>query len=256
MKKANKNGEITTSHSGRTKEEALKLPSVTTVIKAMSPEPVGLKFWRRSKTKKQQKYDMNRAASMGTLIHYRILNSLNEFELDQPREALDSYPPNCIELCEYADAMWDEALETKLLRINFDKPVRTEQFCVDLKHGYTGTYDLAGHMEFRDYGECFTVGDLKTSKRAYESHFLQLGAYSLFFDKPPEQGLIISIHPYIENNPQLKMHIYHITKDRLQTYGNEFLSMLRDWHTQRRTHNIEIDENWATLRVCDKIIRD
>lgn len=174
-------------------------PSVTTIIHRVVPDSPDLKRWKetyRSKTFKSAEEYTRYSSIRGTFIHYVVLNTLSPFTLDpgdlpalsewqQWREML-------LDDIQVAHTLWDE------IDIAVKGPSHIETpLC---HHGlwYAGTPDLVSNVTY-DGKTSYTLIDLKTSKRPYDSHFHQLGAYTQMVEsmvrKNVERGLLIYLNP-------------------------------------------------------------
>ncbi len=202
-------------------------PRVTQVIKEMLPND-GLMHWKRKVGAKEAKRIANEASAVGTLVHYRILNSLVKYEIPLPRFNFKDCPINIKTLCEIAEVEWAELLK-KNFKIERGR-LEVEKFTVEHDLKVCGTYDLAGNFAVNGNPAKWSVADLKTSPVARESHFIQLGAYALFMDPYPEQGVIISVCPYPEKNPTLEARLYVLSKKELQERSRQFKKLLKGYH--------------------------
>lgn len=191
-----------------------KLPSVTKILKEMLPEPPGLKIWKQRTP--QWETVFKEKACVGTLVHYRILNKLCTEELESPNIQINEYPKDIVSIVENALAMWDS--------LNLEvEPIEVEQFHKNEK--YCGTLDLLGIYE-----DEVILFDLKTSKTVYDTHLLQLGGYAGLLDNYPDGGMVISIHPFLETNPDLNVKTKKIDSSKLYKYTEEFNILVDKWY--------------------------
>jgi hypothetical protein len=191
-----------------------KLPSVTKILREMLPEPIGLKIWKQKTP--QWETVFKEKACVGTLVHYRILNKLCTEELESPNIQINEYPKDIVSIVENALAMWDS--------LNLEvEPIEVEQFHKNEK--YCGTLDLLGVYE-----DEVILFDLKTSKTVYDTHLLQLGGYAGLLDNYPDGGMVISIHPFLETNPELNVKTKKIDSSKLYKYTEEFNILVDKWH--------------------------
>ena len=202
-------------------------PRVTQVIGEMLPNDE-LVRWKRKVGAKEAKRIANEASAVGTLVHYRILNKLVKYEIPLPRFDVKNCPKNVKTLCEIADVQWDELKKSKF-KIKRGR-LEVEKFTIEHDPKVCGTYDLAGNFSVFGAPAKWSVADLKTSPVARESHFIQLGAYALFMDPYPEQGVIISVCPYPEKNPTLEAKLYVLSKPELQERSKQFKGLLKGFH--------------------------
>lgn len=128
-----------------------RFPSVTTVLQLLANP--GLEAWKRVTPDWEEVG--SQAANLGSGIHKAIEMYLNE----QPHVIEDATQRKCFD----AFVCWKnqyafEKIETEL-------KVKSEK-------GYAGTFDLECKLDGMLY-----IIDLKTSKRIYPDHLLQLAAY-------------------------------------------------------------------------------
>jgi hypothetical protein len=199
-------------------------PSVTTVLSKMLPEPYSLKMWKR---KNQNWRDILKyKATMGSIVHYRILNRLSNRILELPNFSIDEIPYGVDHILEIADTIWND------FSFEIGQPRVIETIHVDKKEKVVGTPDIIA-----PFWGVRTIGDIKTSKAIYDTHILQIGGYYNMLvnsgdeTKIPERAIIISVHPYEEGNPTLQGHYKIIEKDGLKLAAAEFVDLLRKYHT-------------------------
>jgi hypothetical protein len=207
-------------------------PSVTTVIHAMIPEAERLSQWKEHNHDWQKQ--TNRAATIGTLAHFRILNSLSAQNLEIPDIPFDEIPPDATKRVDLAELMFDA------LDLDIGHPRRIEKLAVNKQHRFAGKPDL----------ECpisgvYTLVDLKSSREFHQSHLLQMGGYHLLRDRVFEQSLLVSIHPNEKGNAHLRAHTRLIPRDELDKYADEFLELVTEFHKQGLTKKLH-DENGTT----------
>ena len=202
------------------------LPSVTTIIGDIMPNG-WKKGWQNKQTRagKCHKTELDRYSKVGTLVHLRVLQQIAGVSLPLPEFPFSEYPKDIEEYCDVAEDMWCQVTD-KIGKPR--RPILVEQLVVDEVAGFNGTYDLKCMV-----GGMPTIIDIKTSKEARDSHFIQLGAYALpqLHDTDiPKQGWVVSLCPYSDVNPTLEPKIYPMDSLELKTKGNEFLNMCRKWH--------------------------
>lgn len=203
-------------------------PSVTTVLGMMDPnKDFILAKWRKKLI--QQGFDPDEVtenyAKVGTACHYAILSRLTIDEIEPPNWKLEEYPLHCEEYVNNALMMWNilTAGNPPVLDISDAKCEQYHKHDVEGEQ-FAGIYDL--------YALCNgkrTLFDLKTSPRARDSYFLQLGAYSMFFPVMPEKAGIINICPD-NRNPTLQPHVSMLNQEELINCRNGWLHMIRAWH--------------------------
>jgi hypothetical protein len=212
----NEMGHYHTTKSGRV------LPSVTTIINDTIPPAPGLVKWQKMQGP-GWKNELNRLAIIGTLVHDRILSPLSMVPRPIPDVALSDYPDGVEDILEIAEDMWNS------LGLKISTGALVEHFMVNEIDGYCGQFDLYGTID-----GVKTLLDLKTSRRAYDNHYIQAGGYARLLDFEPEQAFIVSVCPYIEKNPHLEPEIYEIEHNALVTFGNRFKRLCDKWHTQNK----------------------
>lgn len=195
-------------------------PSVTTILSNMLPEPPELTKWknRRHDWKEYLEYTARR----GTLVHYRVLNSISDVLLPLPHEVpFCEWTSDMVNEVGYAYAMFED------LNLNISHPIQTEFMIVNHKYKYAGRCDLYATID-----GIRTLTDLKTSKAVRDTHMLQLGGYysALPKDDKPERGLVIGLNPEFKTNPQLKAHLYHFTKEDLLKFEKQFIEIAKEFH--------------------------
>jgi hypothetical protein len=210
-------------------------PSVTTVLHKMRPEPYGIKIWKLRNPNWQDilKYK----ATMGSIIHYRILNRLSTRILELPNITIDDIPYEVDHIFEIADTIWDD------FKFDIGHPRTIETVHVDKKEKVVGTPDLIAPF---DGIKC--LADIKTSQKIHDTHILQVGGYFNMLrnnnvpeEQLPERAILISVHPYEEGNPHLKGHYEIVERDKLEAASREFVELLRKYHRMfsvRRKGNV------------------
>jgi len=202
-------------------------PRVTQVISEMSPRD-WLVRWEKRVGKQNATRIRNETSTVGTIVHYRILKELTKSPIPRPKISMKYCPSNILELCEIAGIQWKQ-LNQNSIKI-LPGRCEIERFTLHHKLRVCGTYDIGANIQYHDEPPAWTVADLKTSAIARESHFIQLGAYALFMDPYPDQGMVITLCPYIEKNPLLEPRVYRIDKNELKRYSNIFVDMLERFH--------------------------
>lgn len=193
-------GRIYTDH------DDLWLPSVSTVLD-VRPKPPALKKYLRntSESDKNQKtfYTQNR----GTLIHYACLSQLVDDEFwsddeessEQCLRGTKMHPESGL-TGDYEtwqrfkdDRAW--ALDAwELIRdvygITPESTLDVELFVMNTDVGYAGQFDLL----YSDDG-AVVLADIKTSKRVYDKHLIQLSAYAQAVDIAVDRIEVIRMNP-------------------------------------------------------------
>lgn len=205
----------------------VSFPRVTQVINEMLPSE-GLEIWRAKVGEEEAERIARESSTLGTIIHYRVLKKLVKYEIPPPRFEIKNCPKDVKTLCEIAEHQWNE-LTKRDLKID-PSGLEVEKFVVNDELKVCGTYDLAGKVSVFGKAPKLTVIDLKTSPVARESHFIQLGAYALFMDPYPDQGIIISLCPHIEKNPTLEAKMYIVPKKELKIRSEQFKELLDRFH--------------------------
>lgn len=217
-----------TTDEGRvyTDMEEVFLPSVTTVLD-QKPEPEGLKYWKKkydgTDGKKHWRDILNYKANRGTMIHYNLLNEFAPDDMYGENESnssdelkvngdWDRYQDELV----YAEDAWKEIKQIR--DINSENVLNVECFVTNESIGYAGQFDL---LYIDDSGD-LVLSDLKTSKRVYRKHKLQVTSYSKALSLDIDKLEVIRIHPDSES-----WEISHSTdwsEDRFELWG-EFVSL-------------------------------
>jgi len=209
--------------------DGYKYPSVTTIIHKVVPEAPELTRWKdtfRSKEFKNSTEYRDYSSFRGTFIHYTVLNQIAPFPLDPgDLPALSDWHQwreRMVEDITSAKELWDE------IDIEVIPPVFIETpLC---HHGlwYAGTPDLVARIKYEGKTE-FTLIDLKTSRKPYESHYHQLGAYAQMIDSGNkhrvERGLLIYLNPK-SNEPD----IVSLEKDEIKEQALIFNEFRNDFY--------------------------
>lgn len=203
-----------------------RYPSVTTVIGATLPKPE-LDHWIQDLGEAEAKKIATERAIIGTCGHFRILQPMSVRQLDLPkvhvpwRDTLE-WMEEIRTRCDLIEMMWEE------LNIQFDQ-ARVEHFLYSSK-GYAGTADIIGNL-----GGKRVLADIKTGKGLWESHRIQLGAYDGACEEigmDIDLGLLISLHPFEEDNPELNPKLEWISKEKLGKYGSKFIELLQTFNSK------------------------
>jgi len=201
-------------------------PSVTSIL-SLLPRPE-LEMWRKMVGEEEAEKIAQERSVIGKAAHFRILSKYSLRALELP----SVYLPwkNTIEWlkeinyrCELAHVMWQEVIDG----IDFE-PLYVEHSLVSRKHRFAGTFDLLAKIYDKN-----TLIDLKTSKELWESYKLQLGAYYLLCIENKlkvDLGMLIGLHPFLEENPDLKAKTVWLNRKELEEYGRRFLKLVEKFY--------------------------
>jgi hypothetical protein len=212
------------SHYYFSPESREYLPSVTTILQAMLPEPDGIRIWKQRN--KNWKKDLGKSSDMGTLIHFALLNPLADHTLD-PAALLpySKWYPDTIQKLELSTMMFEEMLERE--HIVLGQPRRVESKIINQKEKYAGQIDLMCPIN-----NIPTLLDIKTSASIRKNHLIQLGGYYMALDEKPEQVGIIKITPDTYKNPSLRGEIHIYPASEARSWGEQFISLARRFHAE------------------------
>jgi hypothetical protein len=202
------------------------LPSCTSVLDEL-PTPEGLKYWKRKYNgkggKKHWKDILSYKANRGTMIHYNLLNEFSPDDMFSQNEEdstdelkvngnWDRYEEENI----YAEEAWQEIKQ--LRGITEENVLDVECFVTNEGIGYAGQFDLL----YIDTDGNLVLSDLKTSKRVYDKHQLQLTAYENALSLDIDMLEVIRIHP--DSETWEVSHDSDWSKNRNELWG-EFVSL-------------------------------
>jgi len=202
------------------------LPSCTSVLDEL-PTPEGLKYWKRKYNgkggKKHWKDILSYKANRGTMIHYNLLNEFSPDDMFSQNEEdsteelkvngnWDRYEEENI----YAEEAWQEIKQ--LRGITEANVLDVECFVTNVGIGYAGQFDLL----YIDNDGNLVLSDLKTSKRVYDKHQLQLTAYENALSLDIDMLEVIRIHP--DSETWEVSHDSDWSKNRNELWG-EFVSL-------------------------------
>jgi len=193
-------GRIYTDH------DDLWLPSVSTVLDVRPKAPALKKYLRNtSESEKKQKtfYTQNR----GTLIHYACLSQLVEEEFwsddeessEQCLRGSQVHGPTGLtgdyETWQRYKSDRDWALDAwdliqDIYGITPEQTLDVELFVMNTDVGYAGQFDLL----YAD-GSDVVLADIKTSKRVYDKHLIQLAAYAKAVDIAVDRMEVVRMNP-------------------------------------------------------------
>ncbi len=196
-------------------------PSVTTIIQSCTTESPGIGFWRQNLIKRgiDPAKELRRAQVVGTLAHYRCLNPLGPTTLELPIQEISECTPDMLRDVEICEIMFDEILPT----LKLGHPRIRETFVAHEDAKYAGKYDLLAPS-----GKLNTLFDLKTSRRVYDTHLVQMGGYSAALKNngvQVDQGAVITLHYKTENNPTLRGQVRWISRAELDAQEHTFLEL-------------------------------
>ena len=201
------------------------LPSVTTIIHACMPEPERLTQWKNNNPDWSKKTD--KAASIGTILHYRILNGIAEHQLELPDLDWEKIPADANKRADLAQIMWDN------LNLKIEHPIKVEHLCVNHEHRFAGKFDLCATID-----GIYTLLDIKSSKLFHDSHRLQMAAYYLLLDRTPDRAMLVSLHPNEAGNPHLRAHVEIIEREKLDELAEQFILLAQEFHRQKLTEKL------------------
>jgi len=202
-------------------------PSVTTVIGNTLPVPDALAAWKL-RTGKNGVETMRAAQIVGTLVHYRVLNTLSPSLLQPPEFDPDNLPKGAIEKIELAELMWSEFAAN--LKIGY--PRHIEKLLFNREHRFCGTPDMVCPVD-----DIYTLVDLKTSRELHEAHRIQLGGYHELLGRTPERGMLVSIHPGYGNH-FMRAHSHIIERRELDNHADRFLELVKEFHKRNLTEKL------------------
>jgi len=184
----------------------LWLPSVSTVLEVRDKPPALRNYLKRTSQSEQDEktfYTQNR----GTLIHYDLLSQLveEEFWSDDEQNSEDCLKglkdhegtgltggqetwERYKEDREWAREAWD--LIRDVYGINPESTLNVVLLVKNTEVGYAGQFDLL----YEDDGDV-VLADIKTSKRVYDKHLIQLTAYAYAVNITVDRMEVIRINP-------------------------------------------------------------
>lgn len=195
-------------------------PSVTTVLSFFPSQE--LMEWIKAVGEPEARRIAAERAVIGRKIHYLILSKYAS-NLKPPSVKLswkdDGWENEVEQLSQLAFQMWERFLHEENIEI---KPLYVETPFVTRKYGYGGTPDMVTTDGI--------LYELKTSKQPYREHQIQVGAYTLLLRQNGvriKEGVIVYLHPFEYNNPELKAKVYRFDRSTLLNYAAEFLELLK-----------------------------
>jgi hypothetical protein len=183
------------------------LPSVSTVLDEREKAPALKHYLKNTSQAKQDQrtfYTQNR----GTLIHYELLSQLVDYEfwsddeqhseecLRGKREHKETGLTGGYETwqryqndLEWAKETWE--LLKRIQGITPERLIDVELFVKNEQVGYAGQFD----MLYIDPDSNVVLGDIKTGKRVYDKHLLQLTSYANAVDITVDRLEVFRINP-------------------------------------------------------------
>ncbi|MFA6695040.1 MAG: hypothetical protein WCR85_00285 [Sphaerochaeta sp.] len=209
-------------------------PSVTTILTAETPaeKKAGLARWRAKNP--DWVAIVKKSQVVGTVGHFRVLNSLVDETIELPDIPYSEYPPDLCDLVDIIAYQWEQS--------GFEKEVGypriVESTLISDRYGFAGKADLRCPLIDELGNSQLAIVDLKTSPVVHDSYGLQLAAYGLMMEESPEHaqfpdvGVIVNLCPYPEKNPSLEARVTKFKKEVLLDYAEEFIAMAEHYHSQ------------------------
>lgn len=201
-------------------------PGVTSVESIMTPEkkPI-LEKWR-AKLRAQGKdpvYVSKQYADIGTLVHYDIECKICSTFIKPPEWDISEYPDHASEYIGNARYMWNQLTTGAKPAITIEN-ASCECFSRNDKLRYSGYYDLYAVINGKR-----TIADFKTSPACKDEYLMQLGAYALYFNDLPEQGIIFNIC-VDDRNPSLRPIVTILNQEQLNQAIVGWTDMITAFH--------------------------
>jgi len=209
-------------------------PSVTTILDAESPpeETAVIERWKRRT--KNWRAIQKKSQIVGTMGHFRVLNSLADKTIELPDIPVSEYPDDLLYLTDVMECMWNQSGLSARLKY----PRRIETTLISDNYRFAGKPDLRAPVVCEDGVTRLAIIDLKTSPRVYDSYIYQLAAYGLMMEESPvhgtfpEIGMVINLCPYEDKNPGLEPKIREFTQGTLLNYADKFKTMAETYHAR------------------------
>jgi hypothetical protein len=194
-----------------------KVVGVTTALGLLAKQALIPWAYNRGKAGLELYESKDKAANIGTIVHFRILAYYKGYEVDNSNIA-----PDVWETTEKSmQSFYEWAKNRNVKPIIIEKPFVHEE----LKYG--GTPDLYGLVDNE-----LTLVDFKTGSNLYDEHFIQLAAYlKLIISQGHEVKKVI-----ILNVPKSKgdsFQIKSISADNLETEFQLFLKCTDIYYLQK-----------------------
>lgn len=189
-------------------------PSNTTIIGRMLPKRE-LTAWKKRTPNWRE--ITRRSALLGSIMHMRVLDSASECAVELPGELpILDWPEDIVEEMEARERAWDS------LGLKMEDPMLTE---------YTVWYDGPERFATTIDRRCkidgeLSVLELKSSKRAYESHEIQLGGQALALAQknlPVTRGYVVYLR-------RTGAEVVELDESQLAERGEDFLRLARAYH--------------------------
>lgn len=209
-------------------------PSVTTILDAEMPaeKREGLDRWRR-RTKNWREIQ-KKSQIVGTVGHFRVLNSLADRTIELPEIPVDEYPPDLGELVEIVSYLWDRS--GFAARVGYPRKIETT--LISDRYQFAGKPDLRCPLMGDDGKVRLAVVDLKTSPVVREEYLFQLAAYGLMMQESPDHnrfpdvGVIVNLCPFTDKNPYLEPAATEFKQSVLLEYAAKFIEMTENYHAR------------------------
>lgn len=205
-----------------------EVPSVTTVLKILQKD--GLLQWANSIGKRGIDYQtfLNNKATFGTIVH-----ELLESYLTGSNAYIICSQNTMTEAMYLVDKFKAAREDLRITNVTTEIPLTCDE--------YGGTIDIICDI-ITDDGYVTILGDFKTSKKVYETHFIQLGGYlnliKLTNKKLYDKIQLCAIFSITEEKVVMK----YITKENCEKYFTkiflELLAVYKSWHTITRLKDI------------------
>lgn len=224
-----------TGESGHFYErDSVFYPSVTTILSAEMPveKRAGLERWK--KRTKNWKEITRKSQIVGTIGHFRILNSLSDMTIEIPDIPVDEYPDDLEDLLDVVDYLW--AKSDFASRIGH--PRKIESTLISDRYKFAGKPDLRCPVKNEQGRYELAVIDLKTSAHVREEYLYQLAAYGLMMEESkehgrfPDRGIVINLSPYEDKNRYMEPKVSEYQKSVLLKYAEEFIVMAENYHAR------------------------
>jgi len=206
------------------------VPSVTSILRMLEKDAIGLKIWKKKNSPERQAYILKYSAEVGELIHYygmqemkktteRILKQdMPEFLMKTPMGQWKNYIPY-VEIGQSLFAEFWNLYKTQIRILDIEKVV------ANLEFGYAGRFDF--RFQLLENGKWINcLGDIKTSKGIYLydqsnadkfqiqdtegnqfcSYGDQMATYNYAIDNWAERYYVLRIHPYYKFRDPLNLY--------------------------------------------------
>jgi hypothetical protein len=207
-------------------------PSVTTILEAESPEDSGGPIAKWKRRNKNWRELQKRSQIVGTIGHFRILNSLADMTIEIPDIPVHEFPEGLEDWLDIVDYLW--ASSNFEARIGYPRQIETT--LVSNRYKFAGKPDLRCPVMGADGTQRLAVVDLKTSNAVYDKYLYQLAAYGLMMEESPvhgrfpDIGIVINLSPYEDKNPTMVARVSEFPKQKLLKYAAEFIEMAESYH--------------------------